>query len=180
MTTPYPMVVKKLHLNHQGGTKFYAMTLVATSTDKCIFIRRWGKVKAFGEILVQKFHGVGAATKEFDTFLRGRERRGYRIEASEANPAEDQEQLIRQVGRATWAKLPPDALTHLDSTISTAGVREAEPPRYDEDGNFVGNPPPRKYELSEEEKAAVLAEQRAKEEALQAKRRAANPNFGRF
>lgn len=172
MTTPYPAEVARTSLNHKQGTKSYHVTLIATSENKSVLIKRWGRTGAFGDVKFEIYNGNEEGEAAFEAIINDKRKRGYAIDTTDVVRALDLAELTKAVGRPTWAKMNPAVLVHIDSSISTTGVREADPLRFDENGVFA-DPQPRKVEITEE---MIEADKRLRLEEL----RARNPNYGRF
>jgi predicted DNA-binding WGR domain protein len=167
----YPMSISRASLDHRGGTKSYHLLQITNALGQSVFVSRWGKTGAFGDVKIER-GSSDAMSKAWLKKHSEKERGGYAVVSSENFKAKDLDELIKWVGRPTWTKLSADDLKHLDSTIGTNGVREAEPPRFTESGDFVGVQA-RKVEITEEMKEQVKLEKF--EQA-----RARNPNYGRF
>jgi predicted DNA-binding WGR domain protein len=172
----YPMTVQKVYLEHVGGTKFYALTLIFNSNDKALFIRRWGRKGVFGDMIVEEHNTHKAGVAAYEKLLREKSsgRKGYEVKSEGQDDVHDGvDELRRVVGLAQWAKLSPKALKHIDPAIDTTGVREPDPPRFDENGDYLGEAPVRKVEITEE---MVEADKRARMESAYS----SNPKFGMF
>lgn len=171
----YPMTVQKVYLEHQGGTKFYALTVVFTNEDKALFIRRWGRKGVFGDMLVEEHNSHKAGVAAYEKLLREKTsgRKGYEAKNESQDDVLLAADLQRVVGLAQWAKLSASNLKHLDASIDTTGVREPDPPRFDENGDFLGDAPVRKLEITEE---MIEADKRSKLESAYK----SNPKFGMF
>lgn len=172
----FPMTVQKVYLEHQGGTKFYALTIIFTNEDKALFLRRWGRKGVFGDMIVEEHKSHKAGVAAYEKLLREKTsgRKGYEVKNEGQDDVHDGvDELKRVVGLAQWAKLSASNLKHLDASIDTTGVREPDPPRFDENGDFLGDAPARKLEITEE---MVEADKRARMESAYK----SNPKFGMF
>jgi predicted DNA-binding WGR domain protein len=170
----YPMTIRTLSM-HQA-TKSYHLTLVTTADGKSLFIRRWGKKGAFGEVKPEPYSTVKDGERAWDKLDRAKTGGGYRPEGLPRNEtANDAAELRSKLGLPVYNKIGKDAINHLDPSIDTSGMREAEPPRVGEDGKLTGEDKPRTVDLS-----AQIAAQKAADEAEAAKVLKRHPNFGRF
>lgn len=171
----YPKTVSKMSLNHRGGTKSYHLTLVEpiSGDGPSAVIRRWGKTGAFGEVKVELFPTKARATAKAESLIKEKQRKGYESVGDTETAVADLDELMKAVGRPTWAKLTAPEIKHIDSAADVSGVRERDEPSYDEDGKWMGKPEPRKVIITEE---MIEADKRARMEEL----RARNPNYGRF
>jgi len=170
------MTYEQINMEHSGGTKAYTLILVRTADGKSLFINKWGKVGAFGELQATPFPTIDAGRKAFDKKERSKTSGGYRQKGPGREvTVENAEQLKNAFGLGIWSKVGGSNIQHLDPSINVTGMREADPARFDENGNFTGDKP-RKAEIDpaevEAEKARKLAEQQEKLRAI--------PNFGRF
>lgn len=172
----YPMEGTKCSLTHKGGTKEYFITLMANAEGKAIVVRRWGAKGAIGQVRVSKFDTVAAAesdyTKELDKRQSGA--KGYQLTDQRIVNVKSAERLSLVIGRTVFPKIGASNVQHIDPNYDTAGMREPESNR-DDDDNFVGNVE-RRVKIDPD--AVAAAEQAAKEKELDVLR--SNPKFGRF
>lgn len=166
-------VLKRTSLKHRGGTKEYHLVLIVTPQQTGILIRRFGKVGAFGEVMVEQFNNALVAEANYCQLLlkKTAERKGYSKTVSNSTEC-DFDELQKRIGRPLWAKLSPANIRFLNADADVTGVREPDPPRFDEEGRWLGNPEPRKADLTAEIEAAKAA----RLEELRQK----NPLYGRF
>lgn len=170
----YPAEVYKVYLEHQGGTKFYELTRVVMGNEASLVIRRFGKVKTFGEVIVTRFSNLTAADKEFSKLFKEKTsgRKGYKLSRDVEQDAVDLNELRILVGRGLFAKLSPEDLKHIDPAIDTSGVRDTDKPRYSEDGEYKGEHR-RMVEITEE-----MMERERQEQVKELAKM--NPLYGRF
>lgn len=169
----YPIDIVKVSMDHKDGTKAYHVTLVATSYGRALVIKRWGKKSVFGEILTSRFPDIAAGEEAYAAIISAKMKRGYSAQSKVIETADDLDGLIKCIGRPTWMKLAAADLNHLDGSLKTNGIREPDPPRFAENGTFLGNPEPRKIEITQE---MIDADRR--EQALI--RSAENPLYGKY
>lgn len=172
----YPINVRSISLDHQGGTKSYHLYLIQNADGKAVVINRWGKTGQLGELKAETYDNVPNAERAFEKKESEKSRKGYRHvgvpkNASAANPGE----LARQIGIPIFNKMGAKAVNHLDPGYDTSKMRDAEPNRLNEDGRLTGDDAPRKADLSED-----LAEMRKQEAAESAAAYADNDLYGRF
>lgn len=170
--SPYPIEIQRVNYAHQGGTKAYFLTLLQTSEGNSVLIKRWGRVGAFGDVKFETYLSHSEGERAFKSAQNTRGTKGYRVESIDTLTAASLDETTKIIGRPTWAKMDPATLTHIDASLSTKGVREADQPRFTEDGEFI-DPQPRKVEISAED---IERDRQARFDLLRAK----NPNFGRF
>lgn len=160
-------------LDHKGGTKAYHLILIKTPDGRGMLIRRFGKVGQFGDVMVEQFPTSAAAEKAFEKLYNEKTsgRKGY-FQKTHEESDEDFDGLQKILGRPLWAKLGPSDIKFLNDDADVSGVRERDPNRYDEDGNWLGNPEPRKADIA----AEIEASKQQRLEELRQK----NPLYGRF
>src|SRR5690606_35141701 len=123
--------------------------LIATADNKSVLIKRWGRKDAFGDLKFELYNDVGSGEIALEKILRDKQRNGYMPNTSDSKTAHDLAELIKIVGRPTWAKMNPATLKHIDPSLNTSGVREADPVRFYESGEFA-DPAPRTFEITPE------------------------------
>ncbi len=177
----YPIDHSQVHLTFKDrkSDKFYALSLLVNAYGKATVLRRFGKNNGtFGELIVENFDTQAKAEKLFEKLLREKTGKGYSITNQGETQCRDSAALRLAVGVAVWPKLPPSVIQHLDLGIPTDGRKDLDPPRFNDDGKFIGDPKPRVF-TPEEVAAAKEAERLA--EVEEAKRvYGTNSNFGRF
>jgi predicted DNA-binding WGR domain protein len=176
--TTYPISATVVPLKHQGGTKFYHLTLIKTADGKGALLRRFGKVTVFGELIQQTWPTFAEAEKEFEKIFREKTsgRKGYAPNGiAKETIAADQAGLQDLFGRMLWPKLSADFITHLDASIPTAGRREPDAPRFSEDGEFIEQ---KQRTLSPQEIEAARELERQQNAEVAKSAYAANPKFG--
>lgn len=172
----YPMKLRSVSFDHTGGTKSYHLLIVETADGKSLFVSRWGKKGAFGELKAEMFPTVAAGEKAFDKKERQKTSSGYRQTGpSKSDVANNAAELRAAMGLPTWSKVGAGAISHLDPAIDTKGMRDAEPNRVGEDGRLTGQDAARKVDVSQALAAQKEADRIESERIL-----AANPNYGRF
>lgn len=171
----YPMQVRSVSMDHTGGTKSYHLLLVTTADGRSLFVSRWGKTGAFGEMKPETFPTSAGGEKAWDKKERQKASGGYRqhgaVRVEAVNDAGD---LRRAIGIGVWGKVGAAALKHLDPSLDTSGMREADPVRVNEDGTFNANTS-RNADLSAQIAAEKEAQRIESENVLRA-----NPLFGKF
>lgn len=175
MSKDFPATVERVFLDHQGGTKFYEITTVRAGLRSMV-IRRYGRVKQFGDLEVKLFDDSYQAISHSNQIFREKTsaRKGYRQSGeSRSVAAADLDALKLAIGPTVVAKLKPDELKHLDPDADTSTVRDRGDPRFNEDGKFLG-----------EQKPTVITPTKEQEEAAYKawfeEQRAKNPLFGTF
>lgn len=169
----YPMIVRSVSMDHRGGTKSYHLMLAAAANGNAIFVSRWGKKGAIGEMKVETFTSLAAAEKAWDKKERAKASNGYsQAGRLREEVAQNVAELRSKMGLPVWTKVGKN-VSHLDPTIDVSGMRETDDPGYDEDGRKLDNS--RKADLSAQIEAQKAAERAESEKIL-----AAHPNFGRF
>lgn len=171
----YPIKSRSISLDHRGGTKSYHLMIIEAANGKCVVINRWGKTGSFGEMKVETFDSPVAAQKAFDKKEREKGRNGYSQTGSTRDTeAADASELVKAIGMATFNKMGAAAVKHLDPNFDTTGMREADPPQYDEEtGRKLDTA--RRANLDE-----MMRQQKAAEEAAVLEAYAANDLYGRF
>lgn len=168
----YPMTIRSVSM-HQT-TKSYHLLLIYTADGRSLFVRRWGKKGAFGEIKPELYSTHKDGEKAWDKLERAK--REYKVEGlPRTETVKDATELRMKMGLPVWNKVGREAINHLDPTIDTSGMREVDPPRVGEDGKLTGEDKPRTVDLS-----AQIAAEKAAQEIESAKVLKQNPNFGRF
>lgn len=174
--TAYPMQFEKQHWEHRGGTKDYTFYFFQTADNKALIVKRWGKVGSQGQFQVHKYNDVGQAQKDFATFQSERLRKGYTRELAIPSAISDANGAKTAVGRFNVAPIGADAWTHIDPSFDTTGMKPADPPTRDEEGNFLGRPATRRVPI-DEEATRLAAEAKAAEERKELE---SHPLFGKF
>lgn len=177
----YPITVSTVNLKHRGGTKFYTFLLAQTADGKGLLIKRYGKVGTFGQIIEERYDTYKGAEKAFEKTFDEKTsgRKGYEVDgATRELTVSGPGDLLTVFGRMLWPKLSAATVKHLDPSYDTTGRREPDPPRFGEDGEYLGEPEPRTLSPEEVEtaKQAAIDEEKAKRAAIYAE----NENFGRF
>ncbi len=162
----------------QRSNKFYHATLVVAANQSAIIVRRWGKIGQPGELKIDKFAIQKKAESEFEKLLQSKLGKGYTTKSSNIKQVNTQDELRLAFGPAVWPRLPGSALQHIVADIDVSGRRELNPPRYDENGKWLGEPPARVFSRTEIEKARQAQAEADRMEA--AKTYASNPRFGLF
>lgn len=174
----YPIGVKRLMLEHKGGTKFYEITMI----DNCVgrgnslVVFRWGKVGTYGDIQVHQVSSLDGAEDLRRRKRYEKEGRGYRAMPSPASRREifKREELAGVVGPLIFSRLGAENVNFIDPDFDTTGMKAAEKPKRGE--NFEDltyeDMAARKREFEEE---ARRQEQSATESFYQN-----NPNYGAF
>jgi predicted DNA-binding WGR domain protein len=171
----YPIKVHSISLDHRGGTKSYHLMMIEAANGNSVVVYRWGKTGVFGEIKIETFDSPIKARKGWEKKEREKTSNGY----SQTGPAvekvaADASELMAAIGRNMFAKLGASNVKHLDPSFDTSGMREADDPQYDEEtGKKLDTA--RKMDL-----AALLEEQKRKEEAEIARAYEVNDLYGRF
>ncbi|WP_062120595.1 WGR domain-containing protein [Aureimonas sp. AU40] len=167
---------ERITLDHKSGTKdYHVYSICCAETKRSILIKRWGKVGAFGQIDVQTFDTNEGAVNEFWKVVRSKTtpRKGYE-EGAKKDDLGDADMVKTFLGIGVFTSIGADALDHLKAGIDTTGCkRGAKPANRDDDGNWIGDPPPKLVEVDE---AAIERERISRETAANAE----NPNFGIF
>ncbi len=179
----YPVRVESISLDHRGGTKSYHATKVTAQGGNSLVILRFGKTGAFGQVKVDMHDLASRADKAFEKKIDEKMKKGYAVDPKhdpKPQDASDFEELRRLIGRATIGKLGPNHLSHIDPSLDTTGVREAELPRYDENGHLDKETQAEKARRLEEEKRKAREELKRREEEEFKTAYADNPNFGAF
>lgn len=171
----YPMLLREIHMDHSGGTKSYHLTLVSTADGRSLFVCRWGKTGAFGEIKSELFMTAFEGAKAWDKKERSRTSGGY----SQKGPTREGKidgptDIAKVMGLPLFAKMGAAAINHLDVNYDTRNMRDANEPRYDEDGKLTGRDT-RSADIAKEVAAEKARLQAESENTLRK-----NPNFGRF
>ncbi len=177
----YPLDFATYTLESSDGhrsNKFYHATLVVSQNQNAIIVRRWGKIGSPGELKIEKFAIQKKAESEFEKLVRSKLGKGYTTKSSNIKQINAQDELRLAFGPGLWPRLPGSALEHILPGIDITGRRELSPPRYDENGKYLGEPPPRVYSKTEIEKARQA--QAAAEREETARTYASNPRFGLF
>jgi len=172
----YPMEGTKCSLTHKGGTKEYFITLMANAQGKAIVVRRWGAKGAIGQVRVAKFDTVAEAENDYtkEVMKRQSSSKGYQITDEKIVSVDAPEKLSLVIGRTVFPKIGASNVTHLDPNYDTAGMREPESNR-DDDDNYIGEYR-RRVKFDPDAVAAVERAEREKElDVLRS-----NPKFGRF
>ena len=169
----YPMMVEKISTDHHGGTKSYHFILIHTADNKGLVVFRYGKKGQIGTIEAHQFNTRTEADKAHAKKFREKAGRGYQQSSTDSAVINNLAEL-RQYLSVVYPKLGAEAIAHIDPTADVSGLRQAEPPEYDEDGRKIARQP-RKADIS-----AQLAQQAAEEKQQSAAALANNPNFGRF
>lgn len=171
----YPIKTRSISMDHRGGTKSYHLMIVEAANGHSVFISRWGKTGAFGEVKVETFDSPKKAQQAWDRKEREKVKNGYGQTApARESRADKQDELIKAIGLTIFNKMGAKAVLHLDPTFDTTGMREADPPQYDEEtGRKLDTA--RKADLEEAMKQQRLMEAAAAEEAYRN-----NPIYGRF
>ncbi|QNH71691.1 hypothetical protein V1VFAS_096 [Rhizobium phage V1VFA-S] len=171
----YPIKVHSISLDHRGGTKSYHLMMIQAANGNSVVVYRWGKTGVFGETKIETYDSPVKAQKGWDKKEREKTNNGY----SQTGPvvektANDASELMAAIGRNMFAKLGASNVKHLDPSFDTSGMREADDPQYDEEtGRKLDTA--RKMDL-----AALLEEQKRKEEAEIAANYEVNELYGRF
>jgi predicted DNA-binding WGR domain protein len=171
----YPIKTRSISLDHQGGTKSYHLHMIEAANGHCVVINRWGKTGAFGEVDIKTFDSPVKANRAFDKKENEKTRKGYsQVGSTRETTAADASELVKAVGMAVFNKMGAAAVKHLDPTFDTTGMREADPPQYDEEtGRKLDTA--RRANLDE-----LMRQQKAAEEAAVLEAYAANDLYGRF
>ncbi|MBA8881758.1 WGR domain-containing protein [Phyllobacterium myrsinacearum] len=175
----YPIDLKRVSLDHMGGTKSYHFILAMNAKGQSILIRRWGKVKSEGQYRFEKFADRANAERAFGKAMDERERKGYAVVSQSETFAADKDSNMTAFGRMVWAKLPGDVVNFLDPAIDVTGRKAAPVNTMDEDFNRLPEQP-RGMTYTSEQIAAAEEERKAEIERQKQSKYSANPNFGRF
>lgn len=161
------ITIRKLSMQHRGGTKEYHLLLVANSENgKGLLVSRWGKTGAWGQMKTEK--GTESdATRAFHAKFDEKSTRGYRTTADKTDGVHTYEEAAKIIGMTYWPQLGAHNLEHVFPGVDTAGVREAKPATWKEtkDGKWERDDKP---EHSMPSKDDELAEAKS------------NPNWGLF
>ncbi|MGV1754804.1 WGR domain-containing protein [Agrobacterium sp. CG674] len=161
----YPIKVYSQSYDHANGTKSYHLMMIEASNGHCVFINRWGKKGTFGEMQVQTFATPKAAWKAYEKKETAKTRSGYApLGSQRTNEATDAKTLGAAIGMVVLNKMGASNIKHLDPDYNTAGMREVDPPRTDEEtGKLVGDTS-RKADIAAQLEAE--REERRKEAAM--------------
>lgn len=182
----YPINRVMVSLDHKGGTKSYHLMLLSAASGASVVIFRWGKTGQFGEMQVHCFKTLSEAEKEFEKKLRSKQSGGYFVTSDIKEKSALNDQQLRQiVGLPIFAKMGAAAIKHLDPGFDTSGMREADPPRFSEDGENLESERRAKEAADlrvkhKEEMERLEQERRDREEAERRAVYGANPIFGAF
>jgi len=177
----YPLDIANIHLEFSDGdrsNKFYSATLVTTQNGKAIVIKRWGKIGLIGELKVETYPSQNKAEREYEKIVSAKRGKGYQATKSTMKIVSTETEFRLAIGPAVWLKLPPGPLLHLIPDMDVSGRRELDPNRFDENGKYIGEPPPRVFSKAEIEAARQV--EREQEQAEAVKTYASHPKFGRF
>lgn len=172
----YPLQIRKVTWPHKGGTKEYHLhEIVDLANNRSVLIKRWGKVGSFGQIKVE-YGDIAAMSEIVIAITRDKRANGYDISTKmEEREATSFADLPGKVGRALFPKIGKEALSFIDPDADVSGMREADQPDFDEDGNRLAKAarvPSPTYEQLE----VAAAIEREKERKLDEN----HPNFGLF
>lgn len=140
------------------SNKFYKLFLLVNADGKSVVVRHYGKNGTAGDVIVKNFNSQKGGEVEYEKLFKEKSGKGYGVDTNNAKQITDQEDLRKLLGMAIWPKMPPSAMTHLVPDADVSGRKELNPPRFDENGNFL-NPQGRTFTPQE------IAEARAREEA---------------
>jgi predicted DNA-binding WGR domain protein len=77
--TDFPITAIKHTLDHSGGTKsFHLYVLTHKDSGRSLFVTRWGKTGAFGQVKVEQHSTAISGSRAFDKKLEEKEKGGYR------------------------------------------------------------------------------------------------------
>ena len=180
----YPVRIERVSLKHKGGTKAFHLYVISNIQGKSLFVTRWGRIGAFGSIKVEEFDTRKEAEKAFGKKLNEKTSRGYRNDNNGGEIANAQDEFSTKVGMILFNKLGAKAVNHIDPDYDTTGMREVDPPQYDEE---TGARLDAQRRFSDEQmikmKEQAEREQREMKEAADAarmKKYKDNPLFGAF
>ena len=171
----YPIKTRSISLDHQGGTKSYHLHMIEAANGHCVVINRWGKTGAFGEVKVETFDSPVKANRAFDKKENEKTRKGYsQVGSTRETTAASADELVKAIGMAVFNKMGAAAVKPLDPSFDATGMREADPPQYDEEtGRKLDTA--RRANLDE-----MMRQQKAAEEEAVKNAYAANDLYGRF
>lgn len=168
----FPVFYSKSAYEHKGGTKEYHLMLLRNKQDRCIMIRRWGRV---GRAVNVKVDTADVRTSGYYSNADAERRhRGYLLKNRIEGEASDLQELINAITVPVWTKLGFEAVKIICPSVDVSRLKPARPPEYDEDGRRIRSD---RMSSSAEEllKASLLA---VEQEILEHNSRIAG--FGRF
>ncbi|TDW20378.1 WGR domain-containing protein [Rhizobium azibense] len=159
--------------------KHYNVSLLINPDGMAIIVRRWGKIGKIGDFKIEKFAIQAKAEQEFDKLVQSKLGKGYVSKSSQIKQISSESDLRMAFGPAVWPQIPAGALNHVLPDMDTTGrPAQAAPPRFSEDGRYLGEPPARTYSKTEIAKAREAEKALEQEVAIETYK--SNPRFGLF
>jgi len=183
--TEFPIKALKHTIDHSGGTKsFHLYILTHEASGRSLFITRWGKTGAFGQVKVDQREDWGAALRAFQVKLEEKEKGGYRggpIGSTVSCPAQSNltgyisPQLTSTISPRDWAWLKTgNDTSESGKTLSPAdqAAQKRHEDRLQEQAD--------KAERDAKARAELEEKLRLQREEEHAKAQQEIPNWGRF
>lgn len=171
----YPVSITSISMDHKGGTKSYHLYLIRSADGpNAVFVSRWGKTGQFGDLKVQ-ISPPDVADKAFDKKLSEKTSGGYAVKTHKDLHANSWDEVTRTLGAPLISKIGASAIAAIDNGIDTSAMKEAEPPRLDDDGRLTGLDKPRAVDITKS-----VEELKKQEQAAAAQAYEADPEYGRF
>ncbi len=149
----FPIKVTRISAIHVGGTKEYNTVYIQTADDRVMLIKRWGRVKTFGQVKIETFHDVYAGRRAYDGIFSAKFGNEYtRDRRDKSVECKDETELKRELGPQYCASLGANNLTWLVPGADTAGVREPDTDEWvkGEDGRMTRVTHPKLIPIEEE------------------------------
>lgn len=168
----FPINMHKRKLVHKGGMKEYHTVILLTDDDRALVIRRWCKVKSWGQMEVECFSDREVGSNAFFAKIEEKSKRGYVVDPGISHEVLDLSDLKRILGAQYWAQLGPENAEWLIPGVDTTGIKA--PPmatweKTDKTGRYKRVEPP-----------LLTIEQPPPREPTIDERVAQNPNWGMF
>lgn len=183
----YPLDAATALLNYSDGNrsnKFYRLMLVVNPTGQSFVLRHYGKVNTAGDVIVKSFNSQAAAEKEYEKLHKEKTGKGYTLTSGDTRVLNNEADFRAFAGITLWPRIPSGAMLHVLPDADVSGRKEANPPRFDENGKFL-DPKARTFSPQEiaDAKRREEAERRAQlelEAAEAEKVYKSNRRFGMF
>lgn len=183
--TEFPIEAQKHTLDHSGGTKsFHLYILHHKGSGRSLFITRWGKTGAFGQVKVDQCADRNVATRAFDKKLEEKERGGYRGTAMDTpKDCADQGSLTGYIGAQLTSTISPSDWAWLktgDATSTTSRKLNPEDAAREQERQDRLKAQADKAERDAQARRELEEKLRLEQEAERAKAQEQIPNWGRF